>query len=309
MTDIILHHYEASPFAKKIRAILGLKKADWLSVEIPRIMPKPDVVALTGGYRRTPIMQIGADIYCDTALISLTLDKLFPENTLYPKENLAAAKSMAYWADNILFQHSVPVAFQKEVMIQTFGGNVDMMKAFVNDRTEMSKDSPRRRILPEEAHLMFDTFVEDLNTQLADGRKFLMGDKPTIADFSVYHALWFVKSKPIISEKFVGHHHLLDWMNTIDQLGEGNPTSLSSTEALAIAKQSSARQQLAKNALSDFTLGDDVEILPGDYGFDPVRGKLVYSDDIEFAISRQDERAGDVVVHFPRLGYDIRSPQ
>ncbi|MGH1471932.1 MAG: glutathione S-transferase family protein [Cellvibrionaceae bacterium] len=306
MTDIILHNYEASPFAKKIRAILGLKKANWSSVEIPRIMPKPDVVALTGGYRRTPIMQIGADIYCDTALISQKLDQIFPENTLYPSEYLAAAKTMAYWADNILFQHTVPVAFQKEVMMQTFGGNVEMMKAFVSDRADMSKDSPRRRILPEEAHLMFDTFLEDLNTQLSDERKFLLGEKPCIADFSVYHALWFIKSKPIITEKFVGHHHLLRWMDTIDELGEGNVTIISSSDAIAIAKQSSSKQQLAKNLLSEFTLGDDVEIMPGDYGFDPVKGKLVYSDENEFAISRQDDRAGDLVVHFPRLGYDIR---
>ncbi|MGI1679342.1 MAG: glutathione S-transferase family protein [Cellvibrionaceae bacterium] len=309
MTDIILHNYEASPFAKKIRAILGLKKASWSSVEIPRIMPKPDVVALTGGYRRTPIMQIGADIYCDTALISQKLDQIFPENTLYPNEYLAAAKSMAYWADNVLFQHTVPVAFQKEVMIQTFGGNVEMMKAFASDRADMSKNSPRRRILPEEAHLMFDRFLQDLDAQLSDGREYLLGDKPSIADFSVYHALWFVKSKPIITEKFIGHNHLLRWMDTIDALGEGNVTVISSSDAIAIAKQSSSQQQLAKNVLSDFTLGDDVEILPGDYGFDPVKGKLVFSDENEFAISRQDERAGDLVVHFPRLGYDIRTAE
>ncbi|HCE29343.1 MAG TPA: glutathione S-transferase, partial [Comamonadaceae bacterium] len=68
MTHLILHHYPASPFAEKVRCVLGFKNLAWKSVIIPSVMPKPDVVALTGGYRRTPLLQIGADIYCDTAL-------------------------------------------------------------------------------------------------------------------------------------------------------------------------------------------------------------------------------------------------
>lgn len=69
MTDIILHHYETSPYAEKVRIGLGLKGLAWASVEIPVIMPKPNLTALTGGYRKTPVLQIGADIYCDSQLI------------------------------------------------------------------------------------------------------------------------------------------------------------------------------------------------------------------------------------------------
>ena len=69
MTDIILHHYEISPYSEKVRIGLGLKGLAWGSVEIPVIMPKPDLTALTGGYRKTPVLQIGADIYCDSQLI------------------------------------------------------------------------------------------------------------------------------------------------------------------------------------------------------------------------------------------------
>ena len=63
---IILHHFDQSPFSEKIRLIFGLKSIAWRSVRISRIMPRPDLMPLTGGYRRTPVMQIGADIYCDT---------------------------------------------------------------------------------------------------------------------------------------------------------------------------------------------------------------------------------------------------
>jgi hypothetical protein len=50
MPDLILHHYPTSPFSEKIRLIFGYKKLAWKSVIIPRMMPKPDLVALTGGY-------------------------------------------------------------------------------------------------------------------------------------------------------------------------------------------------------------------------------------------------------------------
>ena len=76
MPDIILHQYATSPFSEKIRLVLGAKGLTWNAVEIPPILPKPDLLALTGGYRRTPVMQIGADIYCDTALICDVLDRL-----------------------------------------------------------------------------------------------------------------------------------------------------------------------------------------------------------------------------------------
>ncbi len=82
MTQLVLHHYPVSPFAEKIRLILGYKQLPWTSVIIPNIMPKPDVVALTGGYRRTPFLQIGADIYCDTALICDVVEQLAPNPTL-----------------------------------------------------------------------------------------------------------------------------------------------------------------------------------------------------------------------------------
>ena len=71
---MILHHYPTSPFAEKIRLIFGHKRIDWQEVIIPMVMPKPDLMPLTGGYRKTPVLQIGADVYCDTALICDVLE-------------------------------------------------------------------------------------------------------------------------------------------------------------------------------------------------------------------------------------------
>ena len=84
MTDIILHHYDLSPFSEKIRRVLAYKKIAWHAVEQPIMAPKPELTPLTGGYRRIPVMQIGADIYCDTALIARVLEARHPEPSVLP---------------------------------------------------------------------------------------------------------------------------------------------------------------------------------------------------------------------------------
>src|SRR6201985_1281583 len=98
MTDIILHHYDVSPFSEKVRLLFGLKGLEWKSVIQPVIMPKPDLIPLTGGYRRIPVMQIGADIFCDSQIILRELDRRFPEVSLTPA-NGGAPYGLGFWAD------------------------------------------------------------------------------------------------------------------------------------------------------------------------------------------------------------------
>jgi glutathione S-transferase len=102
MDTLILHHYPASPFAEKIRRVLGFKQLAYRSVIIPDVMPKPDVLALTGGYRRTPFLQIGADIYCDTALICQVLEQRSPSPRC-TRRTRGVSRIVAQWADSTLF--------------------------------------------------------------------------------------------------------------------------------------------------------------------------------------------------------------
>ena len=125
MTEPVhLHHYPVSPFAEKARLMLGFKRLAWKSVQIPLIMPKPDVVALTGGYRRTPILQVGADIYCDTALIARVLERVAPAPSFFPQGDTYAVQAAAQFADSTLFWNTVPVGFQP---------GMGMMKIFFKD--------------------------------------------------------------------------------------------------------------------------------------------------------------------------------
>src|SRR6185436_2469208 len=112
MSEFVLHHYGTSPFSEKVRLVLGMKRLSWRSVTVPRIMPKPDVVALTGGYRRTPFLQIGADIWCDTALMARVIDTLAPKPALYPHAAGELQHLVAQWADSTLFWTAIPYTMQ-----------------------------------------------------------------------------------------------------------------------------------------------------------------------------------------------------
>ena len=89
MSQVILHHYQLSPYSEKIRLALGLKDLNWRSVEIPVWTPRPKLTPMTGGYRRTPILQIGAEFHCDTLLILHVIEKLGGSGDSIPKDKKA----------------------------------------------------------------------------------------------------------------------------------------------------------------------------------------------------------------------------
>jgi glutathione S-transferase len=309
MSEIILHHYPMSPFAEKIRSILGAKGLQWQSVIIPRIMPKPDLVALTGGYRRTPILQMGANIICDTALISRKLDAHSDKTHLYPKHAALNAEVLAAWADTFLFQCAVPLAFQPEVVAKTYAGREEEMKAFVADRAAMRIGSPTPRMPFAEAKNNFILALSRFEAQLSVGSPFLFGDAPCIADFSLYHPLWFIATKPVVDKIFDEFPNIQRWMKSIAALGHGNATELTSAAAIDIAKNTSIVVSSSSSTLPGFAPGEQILVQPTDYGIDPVVGELLYVDELEVVLKRVDERAGELAVHFPRVGYSIRKPE
>jgi len=135
MADLILHHYATSPFSEKVRLILGAKQLPWKPVFIPPIMPKPDVEVLTGGYRKTPFLQIGADIYCDSALIADVLEHLQPAPTLYPEPEKGMSRILAQWADTTLFWAAMAWNLQPKGASEVFAKDLRFATLDTTQRT------------------------------------------------------------------------------------------------------------------------------------------------------------------------------
>ncbi|WP_152528814.1 glutathione S-transferase family protein, partial [Rhodoferax saidenbachensis] len=212
MADIILHHYPTSPFSEKIRLVLGYKKLAWKSVIIPAIMPKPDVLALTGGYRKTPFMQIGNDVYCDSALICDVLEHIQPAPTLYPESNKGLARVLAQWADTTLFWAAMGYNLQPKGAASMFeGAPPEAAKAFGADRGAMSTGMTRLR--PGDATAAYKSYLRRIATML-DGQDFLMGNTPCVADFAAYHPLWFSRVRvPLMAGILDATPAVLGWMD------------------------------------------------------------------------------------------------
>ena len=306
MPDLILHHYPTSPFSEKIRLIFGHKNLHWRSVIIPVIMPKDDVVALTGGYRKTPILQIGADIYCDSALIADIVEELYPSPTLYPEDTGAQARILAQWADATLFWTAVPYAMQPAGLRELFAdAPPERLQAFAADRKAFRGNAPRMPLA--EATGSMQVYLERLEGMLADGRPYLLGAVPTLADFSSYHPLWFIRRASSVAAILEPYPRVQEWMEHVGKIGHGESSEISSGEAIAVARRG-AHDLAANRPFSDthgIALGERVTIAPTDYGIDPVAGELVVCAANEFAVKRTDPRAGEVIVHFPRIGFQL----
>jgi len=301
MSGVILHQYPTSPYAEIIRLALGLKGLAWSRVEQSNIMPRPYLTPLTGGYRRIPVMQIGADIYCDTGLILREIDRRFPDPPL-ATGNAGLGYALRGWGERAWFGVTVAVVF---------GRRADQVPAdFIKDREELSGRPFDTAMMKAAAPMMRDQWrahammVED---QLAHGKPFLIGDAPGLADLSAFLNVWFLRSGS--AEDFAvvtaGTPRLLEWAARMDAIGHGKPADMTPETAFNIARDAEPEAPRASSADEPQGLapGMNVAVMPDDYGRNPVAGEIVFAGPHEIAIRRTAEGAGDVVVHFPRAGF------
>lgn len=300
---IILHHFDQSPFSEKVRIVFGLKSIAWSSVRISRIMPRPDLMPLTGGYRRTPVLQIGADIYCDTQCIIRELERRFPTPTLFPDGSEGVAWATTMWTDRSFFQNTVNLVFGSlaDQVPQDFIEDREKLRGAKFDVASMKSSIPQMRD-------QFRSHVQWIDAQLSDGRMWLNGDKTSLIDINAYMNIWYVRTNlPNSDEMLAEFSKAREWVGRMVSLGHGERSEMSAAEALDLA--ANATPLTAKmpdpNDPNGRKPGDRVEVAPDDYGKVKVCGVIVALSAQHIAISRNDPRTGDVVVHFPRAGFQV----
>ncbi len=305
MPEIILHHYEFSPYSEKVRLAFGLKRLPWRSVLTPVWMPKPDLMPLTGGYRRAPVMQIGADVYCDTQLILRVLERLRPEPSLFPGGSEGLASALSFWWESNTF---VTAARTLGAMIgdKIPPELIEDRKAFLGfdmGKAAMAPDLPlfigRLR-----AHFHW------LERMFADGRPFALGADASAFDLSAYHIIWLLRRNVGAEiDALVPFARLQGWYERVGAIGYGERRDMPAAEALdaaAAAEPAPPPDAAAEDGEASFGLspGRRVAVTPDDTGRDPAVGTLVSAGAEEIVLRRADPRVGEVNVHFPRAGYD-----
>ena len=287
---LILHHHDPSPFAEKIRLAFGIKQLAWTSVLIPMAMPKPDLVALTGGYRGTPVLQVGADIYCDSRLIIAEIERRFPKAPLLRSGPLVNF-GMQQWSDDALFPPGAALAMHENAAAMPDGLLAERSCYFTNlDFGRFEEDAPYFRA-------QLAAHGDLIERQLADGREYLLGDAPEWADIGAYFPLWMlgghVASGPAI---LAGKPMLALWHARLAAHGTGDRSEISGSEAIAVARAAD---------LPAAPPGKQVRVFPVAHPETAVSGTLASEDHREIIVRRSDELGSEVAVHFPRIGYRI----
>ncbi|UCG72894.1 MAG: glutathione S-transferase family protein [Chromatiales bacterium] len=302
MSDIILHHYDASPFTQKAQRMLGLKGLAWRSVETPMILPKPDLVCLTGGYRGTPVMQIGADIYIDSQCIARELERRWPEPSLFPGNDPGLAYALVKWGDEF-FQAGLTMA------LAILGPDWD--PAFLADRKAIFTHVDFDQLGDDVEHAMAQLRASAalLDAQLADGRAFLTGDQPGLADIQAFGVPWFTRAALPVTEQLLGQfRHLPGWEARVAALGQGERTDIDVSVAHAEAReqQPDLSPDIDPDDPQKLAAGMQVRVAADDFSDrGAVDGALVTASALEIAVHRRTDDFGDLVVHFPRLGYRV----
>jgi len=300
--DLILHHYNESPYAEKVRVMLGHKGLRWRSVKVPRIAPKPDLVALTGGYRKVPVLQIGADVYCDTSLIAEVLQARHPQ----PATASEAGRFndlVAHWVDVNLFGKAVGF---------TFGSLADHLPdELLADRAALRGGPLEREALKRAVPLA----RQELNTQLAWVESGLQGDSPFVngqqpgnGDFTLYSTLWFLRNGRF---DFSCLPRIGAWMERMGAFGHGQREDFNAEGALDVARAATPAALPDDSVSPDpagVALGQTVQITPEQLGHGTsVQGELRAINARRLTLRLHSERCGDVHIHFPRTGYRVRA--
>jgi glutathione S-transferase len=304
MTGIIMHCYDVSPFTQKALRLLGIKRLAWQWVETPMMPPKDDLVALTGGYRGTPVMQIGRHVYIDSQLIARELERRFPEPTLYPGGNAALAHMLVKWSD-ALFRSGLAIAIEKT--------SAAWPEPFLADRQYLFPDVDFAAAQASSAHArgQFRAHAALIDEQLADGRAFLLGESPGLVDVQAHVFVAMARAYfPDVAAALLGDlQNLARWEQRATAIGEGRRTKIPAAAALEVARASNEPISVAvgPEGGAGFEGGARVEVAPDDTRRGGVIGELAQLDRECIVVRRRHELCGEVAVHFPRLGYQINA--
>ncbi len=305
MGQVIIHHYPQSPVSEKVRVALGIKGLDWASVEVPRLPPKPDLMPLTGGYRRAPVMQIGADVYCDSQCILRALETRFPEPTFYPGGGAGMVWGVSRWIDGELFTLAV------KLILGAAGDS--LLPDFAADRGRLyfGPDHDLAAISADLPHVLSQirAHLGWMDQRLATGRQYMLGDEPGLPDILAYYVVWFIRGRWAGGPEFLEQFRALTaWEERVKAIGHGQVSEMTAEEALALARDSETVMPESGDERDPQGLapGMTVSIVPDVDGGDPsVSGPVRFVDAESIGILHEDERAGQVCIHFPRAGYRV----
>lgn len=305
-SKLILHHKDVSPYSEKIRLMLGYCNMPWLSVQAPLTPPRPSIDPIVGGYRRIPVAQLGADVFCDTRIIAAEIANIAGNSNLNPFNQVEDHKIWAEHIENRIFVVAISTmpliggafALLSEVPLRLLASYIaDKKHLFRNSSADYVSSIPNRK----QGKLLWKKHLDQIEASLL--AKYLGGDSPKYLDFCAVHAIWF-RSKMETRPLFKGRPKLAKWYQRMINFAHGTKEEISPAKAIAIAKGALPRG-VDSSMKKSHLIGKHVSIATTDVELGETKGVLVGESTERWIIERHSEATGLVHIHFPRETYQM----
>jgi glutathione S-transferase len=270
---------------------------------VPAQPPRPFLDVFLSGYRRIPVLQIGAHFYCDSALAFDALAEV--SDRLKPAGHLSRTNELLrrHAEDRIFF--AVIAAASPVSVLRLLAQDLGLfgLFRFLKDRSDMMKGSTVEKLSQRAAARLVKDFVGQVNGLLKHDR-FLGGAHAGYLDLCCYHPLWM--ASVINRETLSALPPLVQaWMQRIAALGHGSSVLVSQRQ-IYDRVSGDQFQDFVREVSGPFAQNSLVSVRPTDYARDSTEGHLVFMDEHQCVITRNLPSGNAVFLHFPIIGFEVR---
>ena len=299
---LILHQYDISPFSQKAQKMMGLKELSWQSVEMPMIAPKPDVEALTGGYRGTPVLQIGRDVFIDNWMIARALDEFDASGPAINAQGGLREAALYAWGERLFtpLLLAALAAYQSEWDADFLADRKRVFPDVDFDTLDVSDPDRRSQVR---------AYLGTVEAQLGLDQDFLGGAQADSCDIHVWGMVWMIHSAlPALMPIVETFPRLTDWYERVSALGTGDREDVKIDVAWQSLKDGPARplpDTPDQEPLAPW-VGEVVDIAAGSADRGSASGRLLAVDHEQVVLGVEPISGEAAQVWFPRFGYHLR---
>ena len=266
------------------------------------IAPKPDVEALTGGYRGTPVLQIGRDVFIDNWMIARALDEFDASGPAINAQGGLREAALYAWGERLFtpLLHAALAAYQSEWDADFLA---DRKRVFPDvDFDTLNVSDPDRRS-------QVRAYLGTVEAQLGLDQDFLGGAQADSCDIHVWGMVWMIHSAlPALIPIVETFPRLTDWYERVSAFGTGDREDVKIDVAWQSLKDGPARplpDTPDHEPLAPW-VGEVVDIAAGSADRGSASGRLLAVDHEQVVLGVEPISGEAAQVWFPRFGYHLR---
>jgi glutathione S-transferase len=225
---VTLYQFEISPFCDKVRRILNVKRVPYRIEEVPPSKTLSVVRKLNPAGKLPFLVDDAGTVVADSTDIAYWLEQRHPQPRLVPDDprERALCHILEDWADESLYFYEMRLRFTLPHNARRFIPElVKHERALVQRLAPLAMPIVLRRTVasqgvgkkPLEIVLRdVERHLDALAGLLSAGNQWLLGDRMTLADLSVFAQLFCIRASDEGGRMVAARPSVADWMARVD---------------------------------------------------------------------------------------------